>query len=104
MRKHIPLRFQNPDVKRGRPAGSGPVQNYMKRLAKHPNRWALFSNSYKSPNGLLRFRKEYPGLEIVSRKNPNGTYKVWVRINSVSQTVHPQEADFVKYLTETGGA
>lgn len=87
-RKHIQIRLEEPKrLKRGRPEGSGPVQNYLRRLeAKHPNQWAIFDRKANSTTHLKRLQnKEFPNLEYAQRKNGDGkTLSVWVRMVTAS--------------------
>jgi hypothetical protein len=78
------LVFEEPPTSRAgrRPTTAGNA--FAKKLAhineNHRNEWVrLFSNK-KHISNLYSIRKNaFPNMELVTRKNTNGTYGVWVR-------------------------
>lgn len=62
------------------------VEDFLNRLSKHPNQWAVYSRSGKSSSHLYKWRKKFPTMEIATRNNSDGTRTIYVRI--VQNPIH----------------
>jgi hypothetical protein len=84
MANSIAIKLEDPPVsKRGRHAGSGALQSYISELReKHNGKWACLAKSKKNIAYMYVLRKQHEDLEITTRKNPDGTYGVWVKVGN----------------------
>lgn len=78
------LVFEEPPASRaGRRPDAG-VATFYQKLAhineNHKNTWVRLFKNKKHISSLYSIRKDkFPNMELVTRKNQNGTYGVWVR-------------------------
>jgi len=73
--------FEEPPAARRGQASNGSLQKLIEDLDKnHRNKWARESKARKHISYLYGLRKKYPNMRIATRKNPNGTFGVWIRM------------------------
>jgi hypothetical protein len=75
--------FEAPPSPRGVGA-PGELSKFLQNLDEnHRGEWVRLSKARKHISYLFNIRKaKFPNMEIVTRKNPNGTFGVWVRFHN----------------------
>ena len=81
-RKAIPIKLENPpESARGRAPAGGALADLIQRLGdQHPGEWALLDRKKKNIGYLYSLKKQHPKLDIVTRKNKDGTFGVWIKV------------------------
>ena len=84
-RKHYRIIIEDPPAGRQGGPGNGPIQAFLKRLfEEHPGEWAVLDRHRKHIGYLYNLKKRASNLEIATRKNADGTFGVWVKMNPIA--------------------
>ena len=71
-----------PPSKRGAPGGGSLTTFLHKVEAEAPGEWVLLDKKRKYISYLYNLRNaSFPNMEIVTRKNKDGTFGVWIRFH-----------------------
>ena len=69
-----------PESNRGK-ASTGALQDLIRRLGEeHPGQWSVLDRKKKNIGYLYSLKKQHPKLDIVTRKNKDGTFGVWIKV------------------------
>jgi len=84
-RKHYQIRLEDPPAGRQGGPGNGPIQSFLRRLFdEHPGEWAVLDRHRKYIGYLYNLKKRFPNLSVATRKNADGTFGVWVKMDPVT--------------------
>lgn len=83
--------FEAPPASRAG-AAPGALTGFLQNLdVNHRGKWVRLSKNKKHISYLFGMRKnKFPNMEIVTRKNDNGTFGVWVRFHDEPVKVVPR--------------
>lgn len=84
-RKQYRIIIEDPPAGRQGGPGNGPIQAFLQRLLEeHPGEWAVLDRNRKHIGYLYNLKKRFTNLSVATRKNRDGTYGVWVKMDSVT--------------------
>lgn len=71
--------WEAPRATRQGQAKSGQMKRFVEVLKTRPNEWALYSAKHSNCAVITYGKKNYPKTEWTSRKNSDGTFKIYGR-------------------------
>lgn len=71
--------WETPKEPRDRKRGGGQMARFVEVLKTRPNEWAVYSAKHPNCSVITYGKKNYPKTEWTSRKNADGTFKIFAR-------------------------
>lgn len=95
------IHFEEPPASRG-VGNPGELSNFLSNIDEnHRGRWVRLDKNRKHIAYLYGLRKQkFPNMEIVTRKNPNGTFGVWVRFHDEPVVTKPRGRNATKQTSK----